>query len=696
MSGRLDQSLDSIIESQKKAKKEAHRRRKVGVKAKAPVGGVKKTTKPAKPTVKAAAAASQSQSSKIVVSGLPLDVNEAQIKEYFIKTVGPVKKVTLQYNQNGQSRGIADVIFSKPGLAAKAAKDQNGMLIEVVVDARNVPEPAKQGKLADRVTNGAPAPAAAPAATGGEDLGMDEISVSSPAYLLVQPLLTADQYNESLRLSERRLVFNVGELKRIAAKCLHKPESEVKGFSKLAEGGFNRVFQLTMKDGSEVLARLPYPSTKPHQLAMASEAATLDLVRAAGVPAPKVLYYSTDAAQNPVGAEFMIMEKVPGRPIGDLWFDLTEDERLKIISELVQAEVKLSKIELPGVMSNRRGLCVGPHTSLRWWYKERGSIDLHRGPHSSPLELLLAVAAKELSWLKAFGHPRLPFERAYRECMDFKKSRPEEQIESLEKYMEIAPYLVPTDARFHRPILRHPDLQPNNIFVSENLDITGIIDWQHTSVLPQFLAAGIPKYFQNYHDEESLRFVPPKLPDDLEQMDDEEHAEALEQYRRRHLHFFYLGFTQRFNQPHFEVLDRRTDILTRKIFDHAGAPWEGNNIPLKADLIHLTQVWRQLIEDNEYITKAGGPPSCPISFAESEIKYTLDILQQQEETDTQLENVRNAIGINAEGWTPTEEYDGAVEREKMLKKQGLDSLDTEAERKLTLEHWPFDDFEEEE
>lgn len=99
MSGRLDQPLDSIIESQKKAKREA-RRRKVGKPsgATAPVGGVKKSTKPAKAAIKpVAGAASQNKSSKIVVSGLvcllayaphqaqadlfqPFDVNEAQIK----------------------------------------------------------------------------------------------------------------------------------------------------------------------------------------------------------------------------------------------------------------------------------------------------------------------------------------------------------------------------------------------------------------------------------------------------------------------------------------------------------------------------------------------------------------------------------------------------------------------------------------
>ena len=73
MSGRLDQSLDSIIDSQKKVKRE-QRRRKVGKPqgaATAPVGGVKKTTKPVKSAIKpAAGAASKANASKIVVSGL--------------------------------------------------------------------------------------------------------------------------------------------------------------------------------------------------------------------------------------------------------------------------------------------------------------------------------------------------------------------------------------------------------------------------------------------------------------------------------------------------------------------------------------------------------------------------------------------------------------------------------------------------
>lgn len=96
------------------------------------------------------------------------------------------------------------------------------------------------------------------------------------------------------------------------------------------------------------------------------------------------------------------------------------------------------------------------------------------------------------------------------------------------------------------PVLRHPDLQPN-IFVSEDFSITGLIDWQHSLVLPTFLAAGMPNSFQNYDDEESMSFVPPQLPDDFESMDEDERAREQEQFRRRHVHFFYLGFTQRMN-----------------------------------------------------------------------------------------------------------------------------------------------------
>lgn len=79
-------------------------------------------------------------------------------QEYFTKSAGPVKRVMLTYNQNGTSRGIASIVFSKPDTAGKAAKDLNGLLvdgrpmkIEVIVDALHAPAVPASKPLGDRV-----------------------------------------------------------------------------------------------------------------------------------------------------------------------------------------------------------------------------------------------------------------------------------------------------------------------------------------------------------------------------------------------------------------------------------------------------------------------------------------------------------------------------------------------------------------
>lgn len=85
----------------------------------------------------------------------------------------------------------------------------------------------------------------------------------------------------------------------------------------------------------------------------------------------------------------------------------------------------------------------------------------------SPL-VLQAPAKKELAWIWAYGKPRFPFERAYRETLGYQKQDPKDHLKSLMDYLQLAPYLAPTCPKLNLPILRHPDLQPNNIFVSED------------------------------------------------------------------------------------------------------------------------------------------------------------------------------------------------------------------------------------
>jgi len=85
---------------------------------------------PTNGVAKAVATVQPSPTDKIIVSNLPIDVNEAQIKELFSQTVGPLKEVTLHYDHTGRSKGVAAVHFQRKGDGTKAFQQYNNRLID--------------------------------------------------------------------------------------------------------------------------------------------------------------------------------------------------------------------------------------------------------------------------------------------------------------------------------------------------------------------------------------------------------------------------------------------------------------------------------------------------------------------------------------------------------------------------------------
>lgn len=262
------------------------------------------------------------------------------------------------------------------------------------------------------------------------------------------------------------------------------------------------------------------------------------------------------------------------------------------------------------------------------------------------LVVLRAPAEKELAWIRVYGRPRFPFERAYRETFDYRKQDPKKHTNSLLQYLQLAQYLVPTCPELKLPILRHPDLQPNNIFVSEDFNVTGLIDWQHSVVLPTFLAGGMPRSFQNYGDEQSMLFVPPQLPEDFGSIDGDERSRVLEQFRRRHVHFFYLGFTQRMNERHWRALEQTDGLLKRRIFDNAGSPWEGLNTPLRVDIARISQNWSTIVPANP----DGTVPVCPVVLREQDMQEITALDKSLREVDSEMERIKEFLGIASDGW----------------------------------------------
>ncbi|KAF8317726.1 hypothetical protein DL93DRAFT_2165570 [Clavulina sp. PMI_390] len=141
-SSALDQSLDQITASRKSARRGQKNTRTVSGKASEaanaskPASNARARYANAVPAANGraapvkAAAAPGSDSTKILVSNLPHDVNEAQVKELFSSTIGPTREVSLTYDAKGNSKGVASVTFSKRGDANKAFADYNGRLVD--------------------------------------------------------------------------------------------------------------------------------------------------------------------------------------------------------------------------------------------------------------------------------------------------------------------------------------------------------------------------------------------------------------------------------------------------------------------------------------------------------------------------------------------------------------------------------------
>ncbi|KAL6934736.1 hypothetical protein ACO0OL_003281 [Hanseniaspora opuntiae] len=89
-------------------------------------------------------------SKKVSVAGLPADVNERSIKEFFNTAVGGVRNIELFYNQYGKSTGNCMITFVTFEQAAALVKNYNGAPIDngksklrlsLVVDTSRQPQP---------------------------------------------------------------------------------------------------------------------------------------------------------------------------------------------------------------------------------------------------------------------------------------------------------------------------------------------------------------------------------------------------------------------------------------------------------------------------------------------------------------------------------------------------------------------------
>ncbi|RAL15958.1 uncharacterized protein BO97DRAFT_458945 [Aspergillus homomorphus CBS 101889] len=106
---------------------------------------------------------------------------------------------------------------------------------------------------------------------------------------------------------------------------------------------FSRGFLLTMDNGCELIAKIPCAHTE--QAFLASEVATSKYLRQyTSLPIPNVLAWNPDKT-NEIGSEYLIVEKIYGVALKDLWENLSSLDRYSIIEKIVAMETELANLD---------------------------------------------------------------------------------------------------------------------------------------------------------------------------------------------------------------------------------------------------------------------------------------------------------------------------------------------------------------
>ncbi|KAI1118707.1 kinase-like domain-containing protein [Nemania sp. NC0429] len=412
-------------------------------------------------------------------------------------------------------------------------------------------------------------------------------------------------WDEEARLRERYRQFDVHGLQAIAAKSVHAEKCV--DMIKLAEGGFNKVFRLTMDDGSVVIARIPNQNIGSARWTTASEVATMDFALSVlDIPVPKVLAWNMDA-DNPVQSEYIIMEEATGTQLSQEWDMLPIGVKLKIVQDLANIEKKLLSISfthygnlyfarhgLPGCVKAEVGgntpaplvaeiegrYVIGPVAGKEFWDGERKNMSIDRGPWKRPQDYFRAIARREMAWLPGrASEPAKPLP-GFSAGVD-SQSRPEAHLDLYKKFDSVSDYLSPNEESLVKSTLWHWDIHASNLFIKDG-KLSSIIDWQDCWAGPLFLQARHPRLVA-FNGDMMLRLPP--FYDTLE--DQDEKSRISSQVEKSTLIWSYERYTKSINPTLHEVLHLPHGRTRRELVHFAANTWETDIVPFRESLIRI-------------------------------------------------------------------------------------------------------------
>ncbi|KAF1846161.1 uncharacterized protein K460DRAFT_313337 [Cucurbitaria berberidis CBS 394.84] len=464
--------------------------------------------------------------------------------------------------------------------------------------------------------------------------------------------------NEKKATDRRYVNLDVDRLCAVAASTGGQEHSPVYAIEKM-EGGFSKALLLRKEDGSEIIAKLPFPIAGPPKYTTASEVAVLQYLHTyTKVPVPRVLAWSSDPS-NSVGAEYIMMEKAPGVQLYKVWGEMSDWDQLCVVKQLTKLEGEMTRIRFPAsgslYLCESMGnddtyivldrdvdpsgqFCIGPSCE-RGWYAQGKITSLPSRPSQGPWPSLssfgIALAEREIALIEQ--NPTTATSDPPRGSFD-------EQIAVLKLTRDVmsrldGPSLVD---KVSKPVLWHTDLHMGNIFVSHEdpAKIVSIIDWQSIVISPLFLQARFPVFLPVDEDYAFGTTEFPKLPQNFHEMDADDQEYAEYKLKEAKLAKVYELSSGSQNNQAYKAL--RIPSFLRELFTRCGEVSEEGVIPLRACLIELSKVWNDL----------GFIDQCPVNFSEDDLQIHEQQFQKYRDSHKVHELARKILSTDFEGWVP--------------------------------------------
>lgn len=231
-----------------------------------------------------------------------------------------------------------------------------------------------------------------------------------------------------------------------------------------------------------------------------------------------------------------------------------------------------------------------------------------------------------------------------------------------------------------QPVMWHTDLHMGNIFVSEDdpEKVTGFIDWQNTSINPFFLQARWPVFLKPPPDYQEGQ-VMPSLPEDFEQMDDEEKEIALYNKAKATWSKAYEVANFLNNRRAWRAMQAPAPL--KELFRRCGETWNEGIVPLRAILIEVFLNQKDV---------GFAPRVLSLDFTQEQIASHEQDFTAYEEWHAMCKFVKDMLDTDDEGWiAPGRDLEEIKSRNKMLLDHYISKMTSNKSPEEIERMWPF-------